>query len=140
MAEPIGVLTLHPANGRQRSPWQLEADRRWPDGPDLTYVIGDGPWATVAWCTALSVILHPTRERARLALARINGGGCGHFCWGDHDLVNLAEPETIDPEAEYLRGPRRSAHLAACYGCRDWSPRAAGAAMRRAARRRRNAA
>jgi hypothetical protein len=126
-----------------RTDWQAEADRRWPDGWDMVGpAIGDGQYATVAWCGPLTVQLWETREDAERALARIDRSGCGGCCWGDHELVDLAEPEAIDPAAEWLRGPRRAAHAEACYQCFDWSggrmPRAAMA--RAAARRRRGVA
>lgn len=125
-----------------RTAWQLEADRRWPDGWDMVQpIFGDGPWATVAWCGhGLSVHLHPDLEAAAVALGTINRAGCGGDCWGEHELVNLAEPEAIDPEAEYRRGPRRAAHAAVCGVCRHvYRDKAAGAAMRRANARRRRA-
>ena len=102
---------------------------------------GDGPWATVAWCSLLTVYLHRSLEGAATALSLINGSGCGHDCWGDHELVNLAEPEWIDAAAEYLRGPRRAAHarLGKCV-CAFWDHgKAADAAMERAWTRRRRA-
>ena len=102
---------------------------------------GDGPWATVAWCTLLTVHLHRSLEAAALALGIINRSGCGHQCWGDHELVNLSEPEAIDPDAEYLRGPQRAAHArtGGCV-CIWWANgKAAGAAMRRAQTRRQRA-
>ena len=122
-----------------RTEWQLEADRRWPDAWDMVEpAYGDGQWATVAWCSFLTVQLHESREAASLALSGIDRGGCGHACWGDHELVNLAEPERIDPDAEYLRGPRRAAHLRACGSCWEFvdGRRATAAAMKRAATRR----
>ncbi len=98
--------------------WQAEADRRWPDAMDMVEpAIGDGQWATLSWCGPLAVHLHRTRETAERALARIASSGCGHECWGDHELVDLAEPEAIDPAAEWLRGPRRAAHARQCWEC-----------------------
>ena len=128
---------------RERSAWQAEADRRWPNGWDMVEpALGAGRWATVAWCGPLTVHLHATRADAERALGRIDGGGCGHQCWGDHELVDLAAPEAIDMQREWLRGPKRAAHAEGCDECTDWSggrmPRAAMA--RAAARRRRGAA
>jgi hypothetical protein len=126
-----------------RTAWQAEADRRWPDAWDMVEpAAGDGPWATVAWCSFLTVILHESREAGERALRQISWGRCGHACWGDHELVNLAEPERIEPDAEYLRGPQRAEHLRACGSCWEFveSRRAAPAAMKRAASRRMRAA
>lgn len=126
-----------------RTAWQAEADRRWPDDWDMVEpAYGDGPWATVAWCSFLTVDLHKSREEASRALRQINGGACGHTCWRDHELVNLAEPEHVDPDTEYLRGPQRAAHLRACASCWEYvdSRRATAAAMKRAAARRVGAA
>lgn len=130
-----------PGAGDPRA-WQDEAERRWPDAMDATdpNVSGRGPWATVSWCGPLMVVLHATRADAERSLRVIDGGGCGHGCWSDHELADLAEPEAIDAEREYVRGPQRAAHFERCGQCRDWAGgRAPGAAMRRAAARRRRA-
>ena len=121
--------------------WRAEADRRWPDDMDMSEPpAGDGRWATIAWCGPLTVHLHETRELAERALRGIVHG-CGHGCTGDHELVDLAEPEAIDPGAEYLRGPRRAAHANACEVCRYvYDGKAPRAAMERARARRRCAA
>ncbi len=122
--------------------WRPEAERRYPDGMDATdpHVSGRGRWATVAWCGPMSVHLHRTPEDAERAKRMIDGGGCGHRCWGDHELVDLSEPERIHMDREHARGPERAAHFARCGQCRDWaSGRAPAAAMRRAAARRRRA-
>ncbi len=125
-----------------RTTWQQEADRRWPDAMDMVGpAIGDGRYATLSWCAGLMVVLHKTEEAADRALSMIAGGGCGHACWRDHELVDLAEPETIDPAGEYLRGPRRVAHARTCRICQHvFSGKAPAAAMRRASARRARAA
>lgn len=124
-----------------RTAWQLEADRRWPDDMDMVEpATGDGQWATLAWCGPLSVHLHRTREAAE-AEPILHGSGCGHDCWGDHELVDLAAPEAIDPRREWLRGPQRAAHAERCQVCQYvYRGRAPAAAMRRASKRRRGAA
>ncbi len=122
--------------------WRHEAERRYPDGMDATdpHVSGTGRWATVSWCGPMMVVLHEAQNAAERAIRMIDGGGCGHRCWGDHELVDLAEPENVDADREYVRGPRRAAHFETCRQCRDWaSGRAPAAAMRRAAARRKAA-
>lgn len=121
--------------------WQAEADRRWPDGMDMAdWPYGDGRYATLSWCGPLTVHLHQAPEQAEQALRGIVNG-CGHDCWGDHEIVDLGEPEAIDPEAEYRRGPRRAAHAEVCDICRYvYRGKVPRAAMRRAANRRRRAA
>ena len=117
-----------------RTPWQLEADRRWPDAMDMVDpAYGTGQYATVAWCAGLTVQLHRTRGRAQSALAAIDGYACGHGCWRDHELVDLAAPETIDPERERDRGYRRALHAKACRVCMYvYSGKAPAAALARA--------
>ena len=102
----------------RRTSWQLEADRRWPDAMDMVEAAyGNGRWATVAWCAGLTVQLHRTRERAQAALAMIDGYACGHGCWRDHELVDLAEPETHDRAREWARGEQRAFHARTCRTC-----------------------
>lgn len=118
--------------------WRAEAGRRWPDAMDATdpHVLGRGRWATVSWCGPLAVHLHAARPEAERAMRMIDDGGCGHGCWGDHEIADLAGPEEIDAARERARGPERAAHFRACGECRDWAGgRAPGAATRRAAGR-----
>jgi hypothetical protein len=103
---------------RRRSPWQTEADRRWPDAMDMVApAYGDGRYATVAWCAGLTVHLHTTRDAAERSLAMIDRTGCGHDCWGDHELIDLAEPEALDPATERDRERRRVWHAKTCPVC-----------------------
>ena len=121
--------------------WRAEAWLRLPDGWDMAWSgpAGDGRYATVAWCAGVSVLGHPTAEAAASALALINAHGCGHDCWGDHELIDLAEPEAIAPGVEWRRLWARRAHLQACPTC-DWvfagrGPRAAESRHHRRLRR-----
>ena len=52
------------------------------------WVVGEGEWATLAWCRVLTVTLWPTFEKAASALATIEGG-CGGYCHQDHEIVRL---------------------------------------------------
>lgn len=104
---------------RPRTRSQLEADRRWPDAMDMVQpAIGDGRWATVSWCAGLLVMLHRTFSDADRALLKIDGSGCGHGCWWDHELVDLAVRGRIDVWAEQARGQIRAAHAETCRVCR----------------------
>jgi hypothetical protein len=125
----------------KRSVWQDEADRRWPDAQDMVEpAIGDGQWATVSWCGPLLVVLHPTFERAVIALDMIKGSGCGHSCWRDHELVDLMKPERLDRDLEFRRGQKRATHAQRCGACRYFSSVMPGAAVLRANARRKDAA
>jgi hypothetical protein len=53
------------------------------------WVIGDGPYATLAWCRSLSVMLHETEHEAEISLEMINHTACGGLCNGRHELVLL---------------------------------------------------
>lgn len=57
------------------------------------WVLGDGPYATVARCRALTVQLHPTPEAAWTALRIMRPpSGCGGVCYGNHLFVELVLP------------------------------------------------
>jgi hypothetical protein len=72
--------------GRHLTPRSV-ARCRW--GKPAEWIIGTGRWATVAWCSVLTVELHTTLDDADRALKAINDTGCGHACWGPpmHELV-----------------------------------------------------
>jgi hypothetical protein len=141
-AQDLPPVVADPPAHERLAAWDAEADLRWPDALDATdpHILGRGRWATVSWCGPMAVYLHDSQDQAERAL-RMIGGGCGHRCWGDHELVDLDEPEAVDPEREHVRGPQRAAHFRACGQCRDWAGgRAPDAAMRRALDRMRRAA
>lgn len=43
--------------------------------------------------------------------------GCGHSCWRDHEIVDLSQPEILDPEVERRRMYERVAHFDRCRTC-----------------------
>lgn len=53
------------------------------------WVVGDGPYATLAHCRTLTVMLHATSEDARHAKAFIDKFGCGGMCSGRHEIIEL---------------------------------------------------
>lgn len=55
--------------------------------PRAGHVIGEGPFASVAWCRVVSVQLHATREDAQAAVEFIGRHGCGGRCRGDHEVI-----------------------------------------------------
>jgi len=54
------------------------------------WVVGDGPYATVAYCRVLTVELHQTLEDAQAALELIDTTACGGRCHGNHELIVIA--------------------------------------------------
>ncbi len=58
--------------------------------PRAVWIIGNGEFASVAWCRALTIQLHHTLEAAEEAKAAIDSTGCGGACRGDHEIVRLA--------------------------------------------------
>lgn len=75
---PIGEhpVTTHRAIARRRY-------------PRAEWITGEGPWASLAACGVLTVILYPTREQAEAARAFIDQTGCGGGCYRDHAVVNI---------------------------------------------------
>lgn len=117
--------------------YRQEAQRRWPDDMDMAWdgPDGSGRWATVAWCGPVSVMLHRTQQAAERSMA-IMQLGCGHRCQGDHQLVDLDEPERISAELEAFRLACRLEHLEDCRTCRYvFGGKAPDAARRRTALR-----
>ena len=57
--------------------------------PNAAWITGNGPWASLAACGVLTVILYPTREQAETARAFIDQTGCGGGCYRDHAVVNI---------------------------------------------------
>jgi hypothetical protein len=47
------------------------------------WIYGDGPYASLAHCGGLTVLLFGTMEEALQAKALIDRCGCGHACQGD---------------------------------------------------------
>jgi len=62
------------------------ARRAW---PHAAWIIGDGPFASVAHCGVVTVILFRTLAEACRAKVMIDQGACGHACHGAHEVVGL---------------------------------------------------
>jgi hypothetical protein len=61
--------------------------------PRAAWVVGEGPFALVAWCRTPSVTLHEDLGSARQAKAGIDATGCGGSCSGNHDIVRIEMPQ-----------------------------------------------
>jgi hypothetical protein len=64
--------------------------------PKAVWITGDGPYALLAWCRALTVTLHATywdALRASMPIDPRTGTGCGGKCHGAHEIVRLAKME-----------------------------------------------
>ena len=58
--------------------------------PRAAWVLGEGPYAIVAWCGTPTVTLWPTAEEALNAMATgIDKTGCGHLCSRKHEVILL---------------------------------------------------
>lgn len=54
------------------------------------WILGDGPFAVIAWCNVPTISLHSNPDAARGALETVNATGCGGRCQHRHDLVLIA--------------------------------------------------
>lgn len=98
--------------------WQAEARLRWPDAMDMVEAVGgQGRYATVTWCAGLLVVLWPTAMGAAAVHARLKTDACGHGCWHDHELVDLAHPQRLWTGQERSRGLARARHFRDCRAC-----------------------
>ncbi len=77
--------TTHRCHRHHRT-HQTLAECRW---PEAAWIVGDGPYAVLAHCDMLSVVLHDTPEAAHTALARLDERRCCRACDGRHELVVL---------------------------------------------------
>lgn len=57
--------------------------------PRAEWILGDGPYATIAYCRVTTIELHADLDAARCALAVIDSTGCGGRCSRRHKLVQL---------------------------------------------------
>jgi hypothetical protein len=57
--------------------------------PRAHWVVGEGAYATLAWCGGLSVMLHSDLEKATISKDQIDMTGCGHLCTKRHEVVRL---------------------------------------------------
>ncbi len=126
------LMAIARPRGANASVWQREADRRWPDAMDMVEpATMDGRFASVAWCTTLTVHLLRTAADGEGAKRIIDGIGCGHSCWRDHEVVDLAAPEVITVPAELRRVRRRLQHILGCAICMGTTNGLAPAAAKR---------
>lgn len=51
------------------------------------WIQGDGPYACLAWCSVLTITLHPTFDDAYHAKDHIDDHACGHACTNHHEIV-----------------------------------------------------
>ena len=57
--------------------------------PKAAWVVGEGPYAVLAWCRVLTVSLHPDLDAARGSLDFIDSYHCGGRCSRRHEVVVL---------------------------------------------------
>ncbi|KHL18533.1 hypothetical protein CLV56_4012 [Mumia flava] len=62
--------------------------------PRAEWVVGEGKYAVLAWCSVLTVTLWSNREAAFAALAEIDNLACGGRCTRRHDIVRIELEET----------------------------------------------
>ena len=60
---------------------------------NVCWIIGEGSFACVAYCRHTSVSLHEDFESAQSAKRTIDRAGCGGFCTGRHEVIELVLPE-----------------------------------------------
>lgn len=109
--------TVRPRPPIHRAGWRREAELRWPEGADFLWIEGESRYALVMWCAMLAVTLCPSAAYATNTFGSLRFSDCGHGCWRDHELVDLAVPQSLTPAAERLRGARRIAHFRECPTC-----------------------
>jgi hypothetical protein len=61
--------------------------------PEARWVVGEGPYATVRGCAGLTVLLHPTLERAEHAHQRMHPHPTDGRCDKGHVLALLVFPD-----------------------------------------------
>jgi hypothetical protein len=71
---------------RTRRGYVSVARRRW---PAAEWIIGDGRYASVAYCDTTTVMLFATLAEAQRAKAFITRLGCGHACRVEHEVTDL---------------------------------------------------
>lgn len=71
---------------RPRRDFAATARRRW---PAAEWVIGDGPYASVAHCGVITVMLFAAKPEAEEAKAFIDHLACGGACTREHEIVDL---------------------------------------------------
>lgn len=71
---------------RRRQSYSARARARW---SDAEWVTGNGRFASLAHCRVLTVALYESEDAALKAKKWIDRCGCGGFCTGDHEIVDL---------------------------------------------------
>lgn len=71
---------------RRRANYYQQAKARW---SDAEWVSGNGRFASLAHCRVLTVALYESEDAALKAKKWIDKCGCGGFCTGDHEIVDL---------------------------------------------------
>lgn len=59
--------------------------------PRAAWVAGEGPFACLSWCGALTVLLCGNEQAALDAQKLIDSDGCGHACYKEHEVVELVK-------------------------------------------------
>lgn len=72
---------------RRQSAYVAQARRRW---PAAEWIIGDGRYASVAYCDTTTIMLFGTRAEADRAKAFIDQLACGHTCRRKHEIADLS--------------------------------------------------
>jgi hypothetical protein len=68
--------------------WLTEAKKRW--GKQAEWITGNGQFALLAWCRVLTVTLWTTRDEAEGKKKFIDEMGCGGYCTGNHEIIDLS--------------------------------------------------
>jgi hypothetical protein len=58
-------------------------------GRRAAWIVGEGPYAVLAWCRVLTVTLHATHNDALGAKRAIDLSACGGRCTGRHEIIQL---------------------------------------------------
>jgi hypothetical protein len=68
------------------SDYHKKAKRRW---RKAEWITGEGRYALLAHCRALTITLWPTIEEAEVCKTRIDETACGGLCWRNHEIIDL---------------------------------------------------
>lgn len=60
--------------------------------PRAEWIVGEGPFASVAYCRVTTVELFADEDRAAAAKRMIDSTGCGGMCSKRHEIIELALP------------------------------------------------
>lgn len=61
----------------------------WCAIPNACWIVGDGPYALIAWCRVPSVTLWRTLAEAEASKTDIDRHSCGGMCNGRHEIVQV---------------------------------------------------